>query len=193
MGCGQLQIHDTTSNPSSIKIGDATREDNQCIYRVLELAFHEMTDRNYSKIAINAAIKDTAEIEHRILSDHIVLVAKVAERIVGTVSGCVEHMAMHMKSLAVIPSYRNKGIASQLIRELESRAITCGCNKVFVQTALVMFEAIRLYIKLGYRVEGHLNNHYYGEDLLFFGKSFKEDDENWNLEFHIGAIRHFIL
>ncbi|MFQ5832453.1 MAG: GNAT family N-acetyltransferase [Candidatus Thorarchaeota archaeon] len=161
-----------------VQVSEASPADSYDIREVLEQAFQGLEERGYPSAAIEAAIIDVASIRLRLLSGHIVLVARVNDSIVGTVTGIQEHMSMHLKSFAVRPAFQRNGIGTLLVNTLESMASKRGCRKVFLFTAWPMIEAARLYLKLGYRLEGYLPNHFYGEDFAIFGKSMVEADES---------------
>jgi transcriptional regulator GlxA family with amidase domain len=56
------------------------------------------------------------------------------------------------------------------MKDLEQVALDKECNKVWLQTAWSMSEAISLYEGLGYQQEGYQPRQFYGEDFIMFGK-----------------------
>ncbi|MFW9962441.1 MAG: GNAT family N-acetyltransferase [Candidatus Sifarchaeia archaeon] len=165
----------------TVKIRKATLEDAYEIYRVMKAAFYPLASRGYPKKAIDQTISKPWKIRDRILSASIFLIAEIDDEIVGTVTGFEEHDSMRVSSLGVHPEHQYRGIGTELFETLESIAIENKNHKLFLVTAWVMTEAIQLYRTLGYRKEGYLRSHYYGEDLIVFSKYlFQEDDDNWS-------------
>lgn len=170
------------SDPKSlVTIRDAISTDAAAIRRVMQAAFSPLLLRGYPKRAIHRTISKTWRIRDRILSDSVVLVAEIDDEVVGTVTGIEEHESMRVSSLGVHPLHQCYGIGTELLETLESIAIENGNRKMFLVTAWAMTEAIQLYRRLGYRKEGYLRWHYFGEDLIMFSKYLlQEDDEYWS-------------
>jgi len=149
----------------------AQAKDALAIHEVMERAFWGLRGRGYPERAIEEAILSPEAIQARIArGDTNVLVATVKDQIAGTVSGIEEQQSLHVCSMAVDPSHQGQGIAQRLMEELERLARHSGCQKLFLQTAWAMTEAIALYWRLGYHQEGYQPRHFYGEDFLLFGK-----------------------
>lgn len=55
-----------------------------------------------------------------------------------------------IKRMFVLPSHRGRGIAGQVLRELEAWADECGFHTCILETGKKQPEAIRLYEKSGY-------------------------------------------
>jgi ribosomal protein S18 acetylase RimI-like enzyme len=164
-----------------VTIRKATLEDAVTIHRVMQAAFSPLVSRGYSKKAVTRTISKPWIIRNRILSASLVLVAEIDNEIIGTVTGFEEHESLRISSLGVHPLHQRQGIGTRLLETLESAAIENGDHKLFLVTAWAMTEAIQLYRLLGYRKEGYLRWHYYGEDLVVFSKYLiREDDNLWN-------------
>jgi GNAT superfamily N-acetyltransferase len=58
---------------------------------------------------------------------------------------------MEVKRMFTLPVYRENGIASQLLAELESWAVELGAKRVVLETGKKQVEAISLYERNGYR------------------------------------------
>ncbi|MEY3400336.1 MAG: hypothetical protein RLZZ486_804 [Actinomycetota bacterium] len=63
-------------------------------------------------------------------------------------------------TLTVIPSYRRKGIATLMLQELESWAISKGINNFMLEMREGNLEAQPLYEKYGYQVISRRDNYY---------------------------------
>lgn len=61
-----------------------------------------------------------------------------------------EGNAMEIKRMFVSPAYRNKGIGSKILSELEEWASELSCNKCVLETGKRQPDAIALYKKNGY-------------------------------------------
>jgi GNAT superfamily N-acetyltransferase len=80
-----------------------------------------------------------------------VVVALEDEKPVGC--GAIKEFAkdtMEVKRMYVIPEKRNKGLASEVLKELENWALELSYNKCILETGKRQPEAISLYKKNGY-------------------------------------------
>jgi putative acetyltransferase len=59
--------------------------------------------------------------------------------------------AMEVKRMFMLPAYRGKGIAGQLLVELERWAVELGAKRVVLETGKKKVEAISLYERSDYR------------------------------------------
>ena len=55
-------------------------------------------------------------------------------------------------TLDILPQARRFGLATRLIQESEARLRACGCERIYLETAVNNGPAIRLYSKLGYEI-----------------------------------------
>ena len=111
------------------------------------------------------------------------LVAEVDGRVVGYIMCRVERIlsklerfrikkAGHIISIAVLPEYRRKGIASTLLR----KAMTIlkeeyGCDEIFLEVRVTNSQAIALYRKLGFDKIDVLKGYYVdGEDAYVMAR-----------------------
>jgi ribosomal protein S18 acetylase RimI-like enzyme len=154
-----------------IKIRRARENDIPALLLVLNQAFNTLRNRGYPKKAIEAAIPSPSVIQQRLLSPKtVVFVAMNKDQIIGTVTGTAQFEYLHVRSLAVDPRFQRYGVGYRLMTKLENRAQIKNCNKLFVQTAWAMSEAINLYRRLKFELEGYHPKQFFGEDLLSFGK-----------------------
>lgn len=89
--------------------------------------------------------------------NHIVLIAKEQEKVVGTVLGviCYELIGqctpfMVLEDVAVLNSHRRKGIAKKLLQSIEDYAILRKCNMILFVSSAHREGAHKLYESLGY-------------------------------------------
>lgn len=89
--------------------------------------------------------------------NQIILVAKSEGTVVGSVLGVVCHELigrctpfMVLEDVAVLSSFRRKGIARMLLTEIENRAIQNGCNMILFVSSVHREGAHKLYESMGY-------------------------------------------
>jgi len=77
----------------------------------------------------------------------------------------------HLISIAVLPDFRRRGIASALMRDVMKSLVGYGCGDLFLEVRASNVGAVRLYKKLGFTVERKIR-HYYadGEDAYVMSK-----------------------
>jgi ribosomal protein S18 acetylase RimI-like enzyme len=90
------------------------------------------------------------------------LVAVVEGRIIGSIMGGFDGRRGMMYHLAVAQAFRQQGIASQLVDELESRLKAKGCLRYYLLVTKDNPQAIRFYENRGWK---HMS------DLLAYGKA----------------------
>lgn len=81
------------------------------------------------------------------------LVAVDSQQVVGTVMGGYDGHRGWVYALAVKPSHRRHGIASQLMAALEQRLVARGCGKLNLQVRASNTGVVAFYRALGYHVE----------------------------------------
>lgn len=79
------------------------------------------------------------------------LVAVKEKYIVGVIEYFAGDGALYFQGLAVHPAYRRQGIASALVKEIESIAIRLGAQKVVLSTILETGNP-KIFTKLGYEI-----------------------------------------
>ncbi len=88
------------------------------------------------------------------------LVALDKQEIVGYGGVAIAGDVADIHTLTVIPSYRRKGIATQILAELESWALSKGCKDFMLEMREGNLEAQPLYEKYGYQVISRRDNYY---------------------------------
>ena len=83
----------------------------------------------------------------------------------------------HLISIAVLPDFRRRGIASALMRDVFKGLVGYGCEDLFLEVRISNAGAVRLYKELGFRVERSIR-HYYadGEDAYVMGRKLPFED-----------------
>ena len=88
------------------------------------------------------------------------LVALESQEIVGYGGAALAGDVADIHTLTVIPSFRRKGIATQILKELESWAISKGIKDFMLEMREGNLEAQPLYEKYGYQVISRRDNYY---------------------------------
>lgn len=82
-----------------------------------------------------------------------------------------------IKDLNVIPTYRNMGVGTRLIKACEDLAKNEGCRKIGLGVGLIADygNAQRLYVSIGYIPDGR-GMHYKGISVVYFQEVIADDD-----------------
>jgi GNAT superfamily N-acetyltransferase len=80
---------------------------------------------------------------------------------------------MEVKRMYTLPEHRGKGIAAQVLGELERWATELGCEKCVLETGKRQPEAIALYTKSGYQVTPNYGQYAGVENSVCFKKEIK--------------------
>lgn len=78
--------------------------------------------------------------------------------------------ALEIKRMFVTPAYRNKGVGSIILNELENWGKEMGCHQFILETGVFMEDAIALYRKNGYQVIPNYGQYEGVEDSICFQK-----------------------
>ena len=83
----------------------------------------------------------------------------------------------YVTNVAVLPQYRCRGIGARLVREAVCGAKERGCTFLSLEVRVGNEAAIRLYERLGFRVQGRRKNFYRDptEDAYIYTIFLKED------------------
>ena len=137
----------------------ATPEEAGKIAELLRESFREF-ESHYTKEGFAATTPDGDEIAVR-MNGGPVWIACEGKEILGTVSAVPKGNALYIRSMAVSPRARNKGIGDSLLRHVEIYGRSQGFDRFILSTTPFLLSAIRLYEKFGFqRVD-------YGPDDLF--------------------------
>jgi putative acetyltransferase len=103
-----------------------------------------------------------------------VIVAYIDDKAVGC--GAIKEYGqdtMEVKRMYVSPENRKKGIASQILKELEDWTFELSCKKCILETGKRQNEAIGLYKKSGYRLIPNYGQYAEVENSLCFEKKLR--------------------
>ena len=146
-----------------VEIRAAAPGDEAGVLNCLSRAF-EPYRAEYSALAYEDTVLNPSSIATR-LKEMRVLVAVADGEIVGTVSGACDGAVAHLRGMAVLPEWRGKGVACQLLLSIESWARSRKCSRVTLDTTVPLRAAISFYERNGYRRSGRVSE-FFGMALL---------------------------
>jgi len=91
-------------------------------------------------------------------------VYKMNNKIIAYIGEWYLEDEIHIANLAVDSNYREKGIATKLIKETMERANFLNINMISLEVRLSNINAINLYEKIGFKKTDILENYYEIED-----------------------------
>jgi ribosomal protein S18 acetylase RimI-like enzyme len=106
---------------------------------------------------------EPAELKKKVQRDpDLFLVAECDHQIIGTVLGGYDGRRGMIYHLAILESYRKRGIGALLMKELEKRMKAKGCIRSYLLVTHDNLEAIRFYENMGWE---QMDLAVYGKDL----------------------------
>jgi len=141
-----------TWHQPAIRIREAKYRDAAAIESLLYESFLQY-EHAYTSEAFRITTPEKREIERRI-KHWTVWVALDANVIVGTVSAHPEGDTLHIRSMAVRPSMRGRGIGQLLLQRVEKFAAANHYKRLILNTTPFLASAIRLYERFGFRPTG---------------------------------------
>lgn len=147
----------------------ATRGDAAEVARVLREAFADF-ERLYTRAAFAATTPPAETIGQRV-AEGPTWVALRGDRVVGTVSAIRREDGVYVRSTAVAPDGRGRGVARELMGQVELFARSAGATRIYLSTTPMLFDAIRLYESLGFRRTGEPPHDLHGTPLFTMAKA----------------------
>ena len=160
---------------AAILIRNAEVGECDMIASVLRQAFIEY-EPLYTPGAFSATTPTSDQIRER-WDEGPVWVAVQNGDIVGTVAVVPKSSGLYVRSMAVLPSVRGRGIACQLLKEVERFAIKNGHTKMHLNTTPFLYDAIRLYKGFGFQRSDNGPQDLLGTPLFTMVKLLKMDGE----------------
>lgn len=148
----------------------ASLRDAAGILSCLQLAF-EPYRQAYTPAAFRETVL-TPETVRKRLEDTCVFIARstVDGIIVGTVGyQYVNPAEGHLRGLAVLPYWQKCGVASKLLKAVESEMRTKGHSRITLDTAKPLTHAICFYERNGFLLSGKITT-FFGMDLIEYVK-----------------------
>jgi predicted N-acetyltransferase YhbS len=150
--------------PLMIRIRPATEADFATLLQVQEAAFAE-----YANVyEVSAWTMETVDSLRQDAKDKRIFVADADGVVVGSVRFWTVAGVCVIRLLSVSPAHQGYGVGKALIREIER--VTTDAHKFYACTMLRTARNIHLFLRLGYKAETVLPNHYHHLDLICFAK-----------------------
>jgi ribosomal-protein-alanine N-acetyltransferase len=149
---------------SEICFRDYRATDLEAIFRLDEVCFTKEFRFDQSSMSAFAADRDA-----------ITLIAEDRGEVIGFVIAHVKHVdterRAYIVTLDVAPEWRRKGLAGELMSEVEARASAQGARRIQLHVFAGNNPAIRFYERLGYE-RVRIVRKYYGAglDAIVYGK-----------------------
>ena len=132
-----------------VLVRKARVSESLAIAAILQQAFNEY-EHLYTPSAFAATTPTSAQIRER-WNEGPVWVAVQNENEVGTAAAVAKHNGLYIRSMAVLPFARGQGIAVQLLKVVESFAVSGHHKSLFLSTTPFLTRAIRLYECFGFQ------------------------------------------
>jgi ribosomal protein S18 acetylase RimI-like enzyme len=114
------------------------------------------------------------EFESRILEDsQSVTTAYIDSELVGMCITSFDDFLLWIDWIIVAPNFHRRGIANELIKKVEARAIALGYWKIWCESLVSNTASIQLFKSHGYRQSETFENHWYAQDFCFLEKRLK--------------------
>ena len=147
-----------------IHIRPAAETDFEALLHVQQAAFGE-----YAAVyKVSGWTRETLDSLREDAREKHIFVAEEEGVVVGSVRFWTVAGVCIIRLLSVTPTHQGRGVGKALIREVES--VATGAHKFFACTMLRTARNIHLFMKLGYKAESILPDHYDHLDLLCFAK-----------------------
>jgi GNAT superfamily N-acetyltransferase len=146
----------------------ATAADAGLVADILRDAFAQF-ETLYTPLAFRATVMSAVEVAQR-LDEGPVWVALLEHRPAGTVSAVSTAEGCYLRSLAVAPGARGRGVGASLVHAVEQFARSEGHREVVLSTTPFLGSAIRLYERCGFSRRGGGPSSLHGTPLLTMRK-----------------------
>jgi ribosomal protein S18 acetylase RimI-like enzyme len=141
-------ISSHSRKPDLVQIRRATGSDMEAVAAVLRDAFLEFKSL-YTEAAYSETTPDPVTLVRR-LNEGPVWIARLRGKIVGAISAVEKPNGIYVRSTAVLPFARGNRIARMLLEEVESFAVSCRAERLFLSTTPFLQAAIHLYEDFGF-------------------------------------------
>ena len=151
-------------------------EEAAIISYVLHQAFVEF-EPLYTPEAFAATTPTSDQIQKR-WSEGPVWVVAEGSQLVGTVSAVPKVEGLYIRSMAVLPSHRGRGIGHILLQAVEHLANTQGFRRMFLSTTPFLTGAIRLYEQFGFQRRNDGPHELFGTPLFSMVKPLESANQD---------------
>ena len=132
----------------TVRIDLATLDDVDAVAAVILAAFREF-EPLYSPDGYRATTPAAAEVALR-LAEGPTWIATIDDAPAGTVSAMRLADDVYVRSMAVVPEARGRGLASRLLDRVTRFAVDRGARRLTLKTTPFLDDAIRLYERAGF-------------------------------------------
>ena len=151
-----------------IHIRPATEADFFALLQVQQAAFGEYTN----VYEVSGWTRETLESLRQDAKEKHILVAEAEGVVVGSVRFWIVAGVCIIRLLSVSPAYQKQGVGKAMIQEIER--VTIDAHKFYACTMLSTAKNVQLFLRLGYKAETILPDHYNHLDLICFAKYRRE-------------------
>ena len=141
---------------------------------LLRVAFAEVAAL-YTPEALEATLVDTETLRRRMTGEGAVWLAFVETRAVGTVSAIPRSEGLHVRSMAVHPESRGRGVGRALLDAVERFGRDRGHQRIFLRTTPFLTSAIALYSRSGFTMREDAERDFHGVPLFEMEKLLELD------------------
>jgi ribosomal protein S18 acetylase RimI-like enzyme len=138
---------------------------------VLHQAFVEF-EALYTSAAFGATTPTVEAVQKR-WGEGPVWIAAWGDHLVGTISAVPKNEGLYIRSMAVLPAARGRGIGYLLLQKVEEFAIEQSLHRMFLSTTPFLTGAIRLYKKFGFYRTNDSPHELFGTPLFTMVKLLK--------------------
>jgi predicted N-acetyltransferase YhbS len=147
-----------------IQIRPATEADFPALLHIQQAAFGEYTN----VYTVSGWTTETLESLREDAKEKHIFVAETKGVVVGSVRFWTVAGVCIIRLLSVDPSHQGHGVGKALLREIER--VATDAHKFYACTMLRTARNIHLFLRLGYKAETILPDHYDHLDLICFAK-----------------------
>jgi len=143
-----------------------TDSENPDFIRLIRFLDEDLAKNNGDQNDFYAQFNKVAAIKHVVVAyenDKAIACGAIKE---------YEQGVMEVKRMYTSPEYRGKGIAGEILSELEAWAGELGCQKCILETGRSQIAAIHLYEKNGYQYIPNYGQYVGVENSVCFEKTF---------------------
>ncbi len=140
------------------------------LHKILYSAFEPFLPY-YTIGAFESTVAAEKVIQQRIESkEYTVYAAHWLDDLAGTVTTkMADNGDLWFMSMAVLPAFSGKGIATALLQQIEAEAKARHCSRIILETYEPLTQAVKLYERGGYQATGKKRD-YFGIDIFEMAK-----------------------
>jgi GNAT superfamily N-acetyltransferase len=160
-------------NPAVSHLRLAAIAEAEPIAAVLQQAFAEYRPL-YTPAAYAVTTPTAAQLQQRWTEGPVWVALQagtVSGPITGTVAAVPKAESLYIRSMAILPSARGRGIGKLLLGEVERLAAVQGARRLFLSTTPFLLAAIQLYERFGFQRTPAGPHELYGTPLFTMEKA----------------------